>query len=82
MDGMSAYLNMVEGSKQLEMERKMRESYIRNEEEKSAREMIEQQEKADASPEEEQVTQEELQQQLEALQKAITDVTSKIKGDA
>ena len=78
---MSAYLNIVEGSKQMEMERKMREAFIRNEEEKSASEMKKQQEEAGAG-EEPEATQEELQQQLEALQKAIAEVTGKIKWDA
>jgi len=76
---MNAYQNIVEGMKALEQERLEKQAYFRNEEEKQAREMKEQQASADAPPE---ATQEELQEQLHALQKAIADVTSKIKGDA
>ena len=85
MDEMSAYLNLVEGTKQLAEERAERVANIQNEREKAEREMKEQQQaqaQADSETDAPEESQEELQQQLEALQKAIADVTSKIKGDA
>ena len=57
---------------------------IQNEREKAEREMLEaqQQAQADADAETETETPEELQQQLDALNKAIADVTAKLhKGD-
>lgn len=79
MDEMSAILNLIEGTKQLAEERAERVANIQNEREKQDRLMKEQQTQADA-PEE---TPEELQEQVDALNKALAEVTAKLnKGDA
>lgn len=81
---MSAFLNLVQGSKDMEMERLEREAVIKNEREKQEREMIEAQEKAQAETTgAEEETPEALQGQLDALNKAVLELTAKMtKGDA
>ncbi|MFC6040121.1 hypothetical protein ACFPYN_11885 [Paenisporosarcina macmurdoensis] len=76
---MSAMQNIVEGVKIQENARKQREAFFRNEEEKQAREMIEKQEQAETTGSEEDEVPEALQEQLVALQKAMKEVTEKIK---
>lgn len=91
---MSAYLNMVEGMKALEIERKHREVYFRNEEEKQAREMIEQQASADSTPEEKDADETGTpahefvfpegmsdKDKLLLMTSAITNLTNTIKGE-
>ena len=75
----NSFLNLVEGSKQMEQERLNREADIKNEREKQEREMIEAQQQADAETDAPEETPEELQQLLDALNKAIEEVTAKMK---
>ena len=89
---MSAYLNMVEGMKALEIERKHREVYFRNEEEIQAKEMKEQQAGAGATPEEKGADETGTPEfefpegmsdsdKLLLMTSAITNLTNTIKGE-
>ena len=91
---MSAFLNLVEGSKQMEQERKAREAFLRNEEEKQARDFKEQQAQAETTGAEEDEPAEETpefaelvfpegmsdSEKLLLMTSAITNLTNSIKG--
>ena len=86
---MSAYLNLIEGTKQLAEERLEREANIKNEREKAEREMKEQQAQAETTGAEEDVPAFEFafpegmsdKDKLLLMTSAITNLTNTFKGE-
>ena len=78
---MSAILNILEGVKVQAQERLKREAEIKNEQEKLERE-FNKAETTGAEEDDAEETPEQLQEQLQALEKAIADVTAKLNKGA